>query len=275
MPFGAVVFATDFSASARRARAFAAAIARRYGAEVVVVHAFALTQAAAEAEALSHANSAQRHELQQKLVEAAAELSGAGVPTAPVLREGSPADVVRSVAESYGSPLVVLGTHGGGAVERHLLGSVAESILRSSVVPVLTVGPHVNPPDADPIEFRRLLFATNFSAGAPASAREAFLLADEFGADVDVMHVGEPPDPDALQRLVAASRRGGGTVRTFTPEGDPTDAIVRHAASHDVDLIVLGVHPHSALARHLRTGPAFQVVLQASCPVLTVSADIP
>lgn len=272
MLFRAVLFATDFSDSSQRAGAFAAAIAKHFGAELLVVHAFALSQAAAEAEALSHENSAQRHDLQQALVEAAAALGGTGAGTVPVLREGSPDDVVGDVAAAHESPLVVLGTHGGGAVERHLVGSVAEAILRSSAVPVLTVGPHVAAPGPS-VAFRHILYATSFSAGALASAREAFMLGDEFGADIDLLHVGDA-GPDAWDRLVP-SPEGRGAVRTFKAAGDVTEAIVQHATTHGNDLIVLGVHPHSTLSRHLRTGPAFQVILQAICPVLTVPANVP
>lgn len=284
MRFSGVIFATDFSETSRTAGRFAALLANRYRVDLTVVHAFALEQPAVEAEALSHLASMQRQDLLQLVTATAADLARSGVRTVPVLSEGSAVGVVRAAAEAQPSGLVVLGTHGGGAMERHLLGSVAEAILRSLRTPVLTVGPHVPMPDQDRFGFRHILYATNFSAGAAASAVQAFALADEFGADVDLLHVVRSDDaPERggnaegiaisdLDRLVPAGH-GRGAVHSFAEAGDVREVIVAHARARGVDLIVLGAHHHSALAMHLRTGPAFQVILHAPCPVLTVSVD--
>ncbi|MCA9606407.1 MAG: universal stress protein [Myxococcales bacterium] len=61
---------------------------------------------------------------------------------APVERlvvEGAPATVARQVMEDEGIDLVVLGTHGRSGMQRLLLGSVAERMLRTSHVPVMVV----------------------------------------------------------------------------------------------------------------------------------------
>jgi nucleotide-binding universal stress UspA family protein len=53
--------------------------------------------------------------------------------------EGSPSREIVRYAESEGCDLVVMGTHGRGGIDRLLLGSVAERVVRASTVPVLTV----------------------------------------------------------------------------------------------------------------------------------------
>ncbi len=55
------------------------------------------------------------------------------------VREGSPAEVVLDHAADHDVDLVVMGTHARTGVERYLLGSVTERVLRASPVPVLTV----------------------------------------------------------------------------------------------------------------------------------------
>ncbi|WP_435347633.1 universal stress protein [Haloarchaeobius sp. HRN-SO-5] len=55
------------------------------------------------------------------------------------LLEGTPAKEIVRYAESNDCDLVVMGTHGRGGIDRLLLGSVAERVVRSSEVPVLTV----------------------------------------------------------------------------------------------------------------------------------------
>lgn len=64
------------------------------------------------------------------------------VQRAPVetdLVDGSPAREIKNYAAESGCDLVVMGTHGRSGVDRLLLGSVAERVVRSSEVPVLTV----------------------------------------------------------------------------------------------------------------------------------------
>lgn len=51
----------------------------------------------------------------------------------------SPAEVVTSYAKANGMDLIVAGTHGRGAVQHFLMGSVAERIVRTAPCPVLTV----------------------------------------------------------------------------------------------------------------------------------------
>ncbi|GAB3418021.1 universal stress protein [Haloparvum alkalitolerans] len=53
--------------------------------------------------------------------------------------EGSPSREIIRYAEDEGCDVVVMGTHGRGGIDRLLLGSVAEKVVRGSSVPVLTV----------------------------------------------------------------------------------------------------------------------------------------
>ena len=62
-----------------------------------------------------------------------------GVPVERVLLEGNPSREIVRYAEREDCDLVVMGTHGRGGIDRLLLGSVAEKVVRSSAVPVLTV----------------------------------------------------------------------------------------------------------------------------------------
>ncbi len=62
-----------------------------------------------------------------------------GVPVSTTVLEGSPSREIVEFAEREGCDLVVMGTHGRGGIDRLLLGSVAEKVVRASDVPVLTV----------------------------------------------------------------------------------------------------------------------------------------
>lgn len=56
-----------------------------------------------------------------------------------IVVEGSPSGEIVSHAREDGCDLIVMGTHGRGGIDRLLLGSVAERVVRTSNVPVLTV----------------------------------------------------------------------------------------------------------------------------------------
>jgi nucleotide-binding universal stress UspA family protein len=64
---------------------------------------------------------------------------GQGVDVVRELSDGNPAREIVRYAEDEDCDLVVMGTHGRGGIDRLLLGSVAEKVVRSSTVPVLTV----------------------------------------------------------------------------------------------------------------------------------------
>ncbi|KAB1187831.1 MULTISPECIES: universal stress protein [Haloferax] len=72
-----------------------------------------------------------------ELVERAAEREGVQVETHVL--EGTPSREIVEFAERGGCDLIVMGTHGRGGIDRLLLGSVAEKVVRASSVPVLTV----------------------------------------------------------------------------------------------------------------------------------------
>jgi nucleotide-binding universal stress UspA family protein len=63
----------------------------------------------------------------------------AGVNVATNLGSGPPAEVIGSYAEDHEIDLIVMGTHGRSGVERYLIGSVTENVLRSTDQPVCTV----------------------------------------------------------------------------------------------------------------------------------------
>lgn len=62
-----------------------------------------------------------------------------GVPVETTIVEGSPSKEIVRTAESEDCDLIVMGTHGRGGIDRLLLGSVAEKVVRGSHIPVLTV----------------------------------------------------------------------------------------------------------------------------------------
>lgn len=127
-----------------------------------------------------------------------------------------------------------------------------------------------------PLAVRQILFATDFSESSDAAARVARDYARHFGALLHLVHVAWPGAdrsmPPSLSAL-ANELRGDVPVRTAVESGSPAIQIVRYAARHGIDLIVLGTHGRTGVSRSLLGSVAERVVRTAPCPVLTVSRE--
>ena len=185
-----VIYATDFSLCSQNAGLYAACLAKYFSATLLVAHAFTLSQAAMEVEVDHTLVSQQRKDLEFLLSRKAFNLASDSLEAIPILLDGDPTEVLQEVADSRAHPsLIVLGTHGGGWIERELIGSVAEHILRSTRWPSLTVGPQVPHASAATFPFQRILYATDFSRAAANAAAYAVSFAEALGAKIDILNV--------------------------------------------------------------------------------------
>jgi len=279
-----VVYATDFSLCSQNAGLYAARIASFFSATLLVTHAFILSQAALEVEIDQTLMSQQRKDLKSLLSRKAALLAADSVEAIATLLDGDPHEVIPALADRNAPAMIVLGTHGGGWLERGIIGSIAEKILRCSNWPSLTVGPQVKPASSRTFPFARILFATDFTAAAANAATYAVTFAEVFGAKIDVLNV-IPDDaiehPDrlsdlqtrffgSLDGLVPQHAREFCDPRTFVAVGKAHDRILEHIRERSIDLLVLGIRKTSHLSMEMRTSGAFRIIVNAACPVLTI-----
>jgi len=138
-----ILVATDFSEAAGAALSYGRALARAFGARLHVVHVVDDMYLRLGGDAYA----AVLPELQQDVEQSAREQLEALVvdndptplPTDLIIREGAPAQEIVKYAKDTDIDLIVVGTHGRGAVAKLLMGSVAERVVRTASCPVLTV----------------------------------------------------------------------------------------------------------------------------------------
>jgi nucleotide-binding universal stress UspA family protein len=279
-----VVYATDFSLCSQNAGLYAARIAAYFSAKLLVAHAFRLSQAALEVETGDRKVSQQRVDLKNLLSKEALLLGMNSMEVTPTLLEGDPKDAIPRLADRNEPSMIVLGTHGGGRLERGIIGSVAEEILRSTRWPALTVGPKVQSVTPKTLPFERILFATDFTPVAASAATYAVMLAEAFGARIDVLNVihdsviGHPePLSDLRNRfygildgLLPQQALEFCDPITFVTMGNAFDRILEHIREQSIDLLVLGIRKTSHLGMEMRTSAAFRIIVGAECPVLTI-----
>jgi nucleotide-binding universal stress UspA family protein len=140
-----LLVAHDFDEISERALDEAIALARSFEAKVVVLHVYSVpiyyfpegsALIPTPEDAARIAEAAQRH-----LDHAVARRRAEGADISGMLRAGVPADEICKLADELAVDMIVVGTHGRGAIGRALLGSVTQQVVRGAKQPVLTVHP--------------------------------------------------------------------------------------------------------------------------------------
>lgn len=131
-----ILVPVDFFAKSLRALRVAADLAAQQGAELRVLHVMELPHPAPSAGAVEQAET----DIQATSMKMLADICRQALLSAGVEREvawGNPAEVIVQKAEEWEVDLIVMGTAARKGVSRLLLGSVAESVVRSAGRPVL------------------------------------------------------------------------------------------------------------------------------------------
>lgn len=135
----AIVVGADFSEPSRKAFEAAVRLAEELDAKVLLVHALEPLPAGGVRDPIGEVKAEIDEAEWGTLSKAWAEKGRRRADVEVVGRAGKPADVVLAVAAERRAIYVVVGSHGRTGLKRAVLGSVAEAIVRRSVVPVIVV----------------------------------------------------------------------------------------------------------------------------------------
>jgi nucleotide-binding universal stress UspA family protein len=285
--FANILVATDFSPVSDRALEYALSVARRYDSQIYLTHVIPVSADAMLAPEIAiTSNDAQRRAAEEEIAAILESGRMRGVPHEVLIEEGALWPAVERLVKKYDIDLIVVGTHGIGAVRKMLLGSGAEEIFRQARRPVLTVGPAVAGETRHEVAYRNILLATNFGVGAEREAAYAFSLAQEHGARLTLLNVIPHAGDSAAPRVAAERDQGARQLKELLPAGseawccpefrtavgEPVEQILRVAGEIQADLIVMGAKPRKGLAGHVPHTKASRVVGSAPCPVLTIKS---
>jgi nucleotide-binding universal stress UspA family protein len=280
-PLQRILVATDFSPHADRAFDWAAALARRFSAQLeLVTSVFVMPYAGGPPGLAIPADFVRglREAAERRLGELAARASGVRV-TSTVLHE-DPSSGICALARERGVDLLALGTRGRSGLAHVLLGSVAERTARLAPCPVLTLHGDVSAPRP----LKRLLVPTDFSDSAKAAAAFALRVLEPGGSLV-FAHViplvlsGDMPLPDPHSELWARGEYqklvptlGGVAAELDLRFGAADGAVLDAAAEHAADAIVIGTQGRTGLAHVLLGSVAERVIRRAPLPVFSVKS---
>jgi universal stress protein A len=137
LPIQTILHPTDFSDRSQNALVLASSLARDYGAHLILLHVLPRP-------IIGFGEGVIPPDLADLRAEARTDLARLILPDPDVvadrrLLEGDPATMILKIALEEPVDLIVMGTHGRSGLGRLLMGSVAESVMRRSRCPVLTV----------------------------------------------------------------------------------------------------------------------------------------
>jgi nucleotide-binding universal stress UspA family protein len=286
-----ILVPVDFSTPSRKAIDYGAALALKFKARLVLAHvvpsiaalnyAFRTDTFEIEKDALADAKKSVPELLPQEYLSQLA--------TETIVTTGDVRHELLRIVDEEEINLIVMGTHGRGALTHFILGSTTESILRRVSVPILTVS-HLNP-EHDVHEHRiapidRIVYATDLSENMRIGLRYAGQLARTLGAKLTLLNVIDNAElfrtgmpafvaerDNAMNRFKwAMEAENIGDLRSdvVVLEGEPHSSITRFAQTSNMDLIVLNLHSKTFLERAMLGSTAERVIRTAQVPVLSL-----
>lgn len=292
-----ILCSTDLSEFSNHTIAYGAALAREFGARLYICHAINLPSVAAiYGNVYIDPVEEQRRSQEFVLQHFDEMMQDFDVPWEPLLPLGPAAEEIVKLTTEKEIDLVISATHGRSGIKRLVLGSVTQRLMRTLPCPLLVIrGParELMLPAESVFRFHRILVGCDFSDDSRLAFNYGLSLAQEFQAELHLVHVIEPPvymdliqehanlddgplllenrlTEKLLEQLPPESLHWC-TPKTSILEGLPDQELTRYAESHQIDLIVLGVRGYSLVEKLFVGSTTDRVIRRAPCPVLSVS----
>jgi nucleotide-binding universal stress UspA family protein len=279
-----ILWSTDFSAESLTALNYASYLAKHFKASIKAVHVVPdFAPALYETRAMMVADLVKRQEDLQLKARARLEkiASKNSVKFSKIMIEtGSPGKRIADLAEEEHCQLIALGRKGMSALEKILMGSVTNQVLRRSKVPVL-----ITPKKRGEAKIEKILVPTDFSAGEEKERDYAWAVASRLQADLTLIYVLELYDfkfspeevkalmDEALNRLQTRKKRRTGfkVEEVVIRDLNAPAGIVTYANRHKFDLILMSTCV-SPVERFFLGSTTEKAVSYATMPVLALPA---
>lgn len=280
--FKNILFATDLGPASAQAQAYAVLLARMLGSHLFVLHVEAGPGLSPRFKGVAPSSVEEAEKAPGPGIhEVDAFFRASGLPYTLLLEHGEVEDALNRVVRERSIDLIILGSHGRHGVAYIFMGSMADTVARSSKCPVITVGPHAHAGFENAL--KTIIFATDFSEESKLALPYATSLAQEFRTDLILLHVAPKPertvrDRDTvtgylltqLKHLAPQSRFPWCAVDHVVTFGETAREILGAAKDRKADLIVLGLHSTVRFTSHVPERLSYRILSEAPCPVLSI-----
>ncbi|MCP4626813.1 MAG: universal stress protein [bacterium] len=298
--FKKILSATEFSEFSNHTVDYGVALAKEFGADLHICHVIDLSSVAIYGEFQLDPVGQQDRIMEDANAQLEELVGNQPVAWEPLITVGKPADEISRAVEDKNIDLVITATRGRSGFKRLILGSVTERLMRTLSCPLLVVRSHehefVDKPKQE-IKLQKILVGCDFSPDSGQAIVYGLSLAQEFLAELHLVHVIEPPaqpnliieeslvrgeNQDDYQNLLIQKLKDmvpDEAANWCTPqigilEGQPYDELVKYADTREIDMIVLGVRGHGLVKTLFLGSTTDRVIRNSPCPVLSVSLKV-
>jgi nucleotide-binding universal stress UspA family protein len=269
--FERILLATDGSEFGVGAKAIAIALAKLWQAPL---RAMTVSFGNTEYEAVAPQRAVEAEAAAVAIMDAvAAEARAAGVACDTAVRHGDqPHREIVAEAAAANIDVIVMGRRGRRGLARMMVGDATAKVIGDAHGGILVC------PRAAKMFCRRIVLGTDGSRFSDAAAIAAANLATQAGLPVTVVGAMKPSFSEArraeakaaVDRVVDHLKAKGIPTDAIVAEGLPDELIVGTAKAQAADLIVVGSHGRSGVAKLLLGSTSERVISQTDCPVLVV-----
>lgn len=284
--FQKILFPIDLSDGCTAAAPFVASMARKFQAEVTLLHVLQLPQGYVTDwygyMALVDTDSIR--ESRQNEFNSYLKNEFSGIPVRREMLEGDPAEVIDTFAKEHGSDLIMMPTHGFGIFRSMLLGSVTAKILHDSHCPVWT-GVHMEEAPPNSSSFEQIMCAVDLTDKSIPTMQFAAKLAHDFHAKLWLIHAVPVAETrpqkyfeadlqafleDEARKAIGKMQDAAGVMAQLCLGAGEVPHVVKHAAQHHgADLVVIGRGHATRTLGRLRTN-VYSIIRESPCPVISV-----
>ena len=272
-----ILFPTDFSENALHAAQYAAMIAKRLDAEMVLLHSYSMPipmiseyQLTYDAESYVLQNG---KEAEKNLELFTAKLiDKANIPPPQItqmVEYGLVSDIIIDTAKKINADLIVMGTMGASNIIDRWIGTNAEIVMESAECPVWII------PENTPLNIPHLImYAADFKEDEFLATHKILDIAKPLGATCKVVHIHEYFEMNVNQTiqekvsdLEAEFENDDITFKDINRE-DIVEGLETYINTHKPDVLALGVYEKSFLSKIFDSSISKHFVLEAKLPML-------
>lgn len=266
-----ILVPTDFSNFAENALKAAAQLARRFDAELYLMHSLELPFHLANAEKNDIPEAIFFMKLaHQKFEEFKNKPYLQGLNVIDTVEDSSTYDAVNNAVNKNEIDLVVMGSGGASGFKGFVIGSTTEKVVRHSKVPVLVIKEEM-----DDFKLDHLVFACDFTPESFESLLKGVAFAKQFGAHVHFLYVNTPGSfattqaiTNRIQTFMEKVDAGPHSIHIYN-DLSVEKGIINFSASINADLIGLSTHGRKGLAHIFNGSITEDLANHSQKPVIT------
>ncbi len=285
--FQKILFPVDMSDSCTATAPFVEAMARKYSAEVTLLHVLEMPSGLIPdwyGGAVPVIDTTAIWQAETEAAQCYLKDKFQGLKIHRVVLEGDAARAIDDYARENGTDLIMMPTHGYGLFRTLLLGSVTAKVLHDSPCPVWT-GVHVEDAPAVSPEFQTIMCGVDRTEDSVATMRFACRLAQDNQARLFLVHAipGAEVAPekyfdtdlrqyleqDARKTIAQLQESAGVAAPLCLGAGEVSHVVRDSALGHSADLVVIGRGRATRTLGRLRSN-VYSIIRDAPCPVISV-----